>query len=400
MARIFAVAVGAVAVAGTVVGGVGPAAADPAGIAELPTSVTAFVGVVGTPAAPGQQLGLPVFNFSGFTQAYPSASQEMREQVTAFFAAGGQQMSIYPSASNSSADLIAAIKTTTTPVNAVAPANLLVVPALSSLKGQDYYNVANAMDTQAQSLSSIALLDLPQDVVATAKADNNAAGPIEVANTLTKTLPDASVAVLYSSPVIDPADGHVVASAGLMAGVYADSDAHSGVWATPAGDGLTLAGYTAQWIPDDTQSSDMVAAGLNSFRHSTQTNADIVWGARTLRTWDPITKYINQVRLNEHIATSVTQGLQWTAFAPDDSQTWAQIDSTVSGFLNDLDHQGAFGQIYVPQPYLVVVNNSNNSATDIAQGLINIDVEYQALAAYQYVSLPLIAHAAPGQSVL
>ena len=375
----------------TIFGAVTPAVADAQDVPPVATSVTAFVGVAGAPSQPFIKAGYLLSNYGDFLRAYPSAPQQMVDSVAGFFTTGGNGMSIYPSASSSAEDLIAAIETTSVPVNGQQPANLLVVPALSQLDGPDYYNVATEMDVKASALPAVALLDLPQKVVTNAMATGETVEPLAVSNMLSKTLPTPAVAALYTSPLIDPNFGHVVPAAGPVAGDFAANDVSWGVWNSPSGAALTMAGYVAQWLPTYSELGTMAGTGLNSFHQLATSSGDLLWGSRTLDLWDPLSRYISEVRLKQYVASSVARGLQWTVFNPSGPQLWSDINNELTPFLTQLSRQGAFGQGLTGPSFVVTVNKYNNTRADIAAGIVHVDIAYQSLAVPAYVPVNLTA---------
>lgn len=359
------------------VGPASPALAQASPISPVATNVTAFVGVTGSPAQSVASLGYPLFNFGAFTSLYPAAPADLTNSVRGFFDLGGTQMSVYPATSNTPADLIAAIKTTATPVNGALPANTLVVPAISSLVGDDYYRVAIELNSMAAVLPAMAVLDLPLSVVQTSAATQDPTGPVEVADTLARMLPSPATAVVYGSPLRD-ADSGIVPAAGLMAGVYATSDNLSGVWAQPAGADLPLSGYVAQWLPDDEAMDQLATAGINSFVLGAAADSVQALGALTLEPTIQEKRYISEVRLGQFMATSVSNGLRWAAFEPAGPRLWAQANLAVTEFMTSLNNQGAFGSATIRQPFFVVINQSNNSVADMTVGVVNIDVVYRS----------------------
>lgn len=395
-ARRVAVSMAAVfAMLATFLGSVTAAVALPQSITAVATSVTALIGVVG---GSSQESGVLIDSFGGFEQTYPSAAPEMTASARGFFTTGGTALGVYPASSNAPSDLIAAINSTSTPVNDQQPANLLVVPALGSLAGQNYYDVAVAMGRMAASLPAIAILDLPQQVVQAAMVNGDTAGPVAVAETLTKTLPDPAVAALYTAAMIDPMNGSLVPAAGIVAGVYAANDEIRRVWVDPAGEALSLAGYVPQWLPSDAQTGQMTPLGINSFRQSPVTPGTyVISGSRTLHPFDVLRRYLSQVRLEQFISASVANGLQWAIFETDGLQLWSQIHIEVSQFLATLQAQHAFGQLgESPESYFVTVNESNNTIADIAAGIVHVDIDYVSLNVPEYAAVNLQVQAGRG----
>lgn len=370
--------VSAVAVASLALVGVGsPGSAQPAPIVPVPTAVAAFVGVVGTPSQADAVAGSAMFSYEDFTRSYPAASPEMKNSAIGFFDVGGNEIGVYPASSNSPADLVAAVATTLVPVNGERVANSIVVPALSSLTGDDYYQVAIEMSRMSAVLPAMAILDVPASVTLSAIESKDMRGPIEVAITLTRMLPSPSTAALYGSPLSNPASGATPA-AGLMAGLYLTNDELFGVWSAPSGAGLPLVDYTPMWLPTNEQMDDLSSFGINSFTDGSGVGATQAAGAQTLEQDNQQKRYINEVRLAQNISASVRDGLAWTVFEPAGQQLWGQVNSSVSLFLATLQAEGAFGDGPLQTASFVTVGQSNNSVADMAAGLVNIDIAYRS----------------------
>lgn len=378
------------------VGIAAPVAAQTPSVTQVATGVTAFVGVAGAPNQSFFGPGYPFDNVDQFTEAFPSAAPELKNSVMSYFTTGGQRMSVYPSASNAAGDLSAAIETTTIPVNNSLPANLLVVPALGGLNGEDYYSVAVKLNSAAATVSGMSLLDLPQQVVQAANTTGDVSGAMLVGETLINRLPSPATAALYTSSLIDPVAHTAVSGAGVAAGLFNTSDTRFGVWADPAGDALPLEGYVPQWFPGAAAGGDMEAIGLNSFRVSAATGLPELWGARTLATRDQSTRYIAAVRTAQNISNSLNEGLLWTRFETDGPSLLKQVNGAVDTWMSGLAADGAFGHWSSMPGYVVVANESNNSVADIAAGRVNVAVAYQSSAQPEYFGVHVTARAAPG----
>lgn len=382
-------------VGAVLIGAATPSFAQTQTIASVPTSVTGFVGVVGPPDQLSAPIGKALFSINDFTSAYPTASPEMLNSARGFFMTGGAELTVFPAVSNAPADLIDAIGWAAIPVNGTLPVNILAVPALSALSGQDYLNVAVAMNAKAGPLPGVSILDLPQDVVVEAMATNDTSGVVALAESLRTSLPVPASAIAYSSALTSPDFGSIPA-AGVMAGVFAQNDEAFGVWHPPAGQESVLPGFTAQWLPDDTAMGAMGPIGVNSFKYIPATGTTSPWGARDLGPEEDSNRYVNVVRFSQYISTSVTQGLKWAEFEPSGPKLWSQISTDVTEFMETLRVAGAFSDTGSSQPFFVVVNETNNPLPDIQAGIVHIDIAFKPPGTEEYVVLNLTVPAGRG----
>lgn len=161
------------------------------------------------------------------------------------------------------------------------------------------------------------------------------------------------------------------APCGIIAGLIAYNDAARGVWKAPAGITAVLSGIVELEVNlTDEQSGILNPLGINCLR-SFPTIGPVIWGARTLRGADQLEddyKYINVRRLTLYIEESISRGIKWAAFEPNDENLWSTLRLTVNAFLADMKLQGAF------YSYFVNCDETTTTPEDIAQGIVNIIV--------------------------
>jgi uncharacterized protein len=178
------------------------------------------------------------------------------------------------------------------------------------------------------------------------------------------------------------------APCGVIAGVYARTDAAFGVWKAPAGTGATMAGVRTLSVPmTDGENGRLNPLGVNCLR-SFPVVGNVVWGARTLEGADQLAsewKYVPVRRTALHIEESLYRGLKWVVFEPNDEPLWAQIRLNVGSFMHTLFRRGAFQGSAPRDAYLVKCDAETTTQADIDRGIVNILVGFAPLKPAEFV---------------
>ena len=284
---------------------------------------------------------------------------------------------------------------------------------LYALNGVDLFNLlcipppTRSGDTHssvyAQALSicvakrAILLVDPP---IAWGNASSSAqatAAAISGLNSLGVSGTDARNAALYFPRVrqSDPLrDGQVdtFVPCGIMAGVIAKTDTNRGVWKSPAGTDAGLSGIQGlQTKLTDDQNGQLNPLGINCLRTFPIINS-VSWGARTMRGADVLAdeyKYLSVQRLAMYIEESLSRGLKWVVFEPNDEPLWAQIRLNAGAFMQNLFRQGAFQGSTPKQAYLVKCDSETTTQNDINLGIVNILVGFAPLKPAEFVIIKL-----------
>lgn len=175
---------------------------------------------------------------------------------------------------------------------------------------------------------------------------------------------------------------------GMIAGVYARTDAERGVWKAPAGLDATLLGAPELIVSlNDPENGELNPLGLNCLR-SFPDYGRLVWGARTLDGNDAKSsewKYVPVRRTALFIEESLYRGTQWVVFEPNDEPLWAQIRLNIGAFLHGLFRQGAFQGTTPKEAYLVKCDKETTTQADINLGIVNILVGFAPLKPAEFV---------------
>jgi phage tail sheath protein FI len=161
------------------------------------------------------------------------------------------------------------------------------------------------------------------------------------------------------STVSMPPGGHI-------AGIYAQTDNHRGVWTAPAN--VALLGVTAiSQNVTDLESDQLNSRGIDLLRSFPAEDIK-VWGARTTASEDLDWKYIPVRRLLIFIEQSVSQGIQWVVFEPNGPALWAAVSSSVQNFLAGLWKLGAFQGTTQQEAYFVRCDPTTMTQSDLDNG--------------------------------
>ena len=179
---------------------------------------------------------------------------------------------------------------------------------------------------------------------------------------------------------------------GLVAGMYAATDASRGVWKAPAGIDAGLSGITGlQYTLTDLQNGQLNQLGVNCLRYF-PSYGNVVWGARTLVGADTVGsqwKYVPIRRFALFLESSLYDGTQWVVFEPNDETLWGQIRLNVGAFMQGLFLKGAFQGTTPQQAYFVKCDAENNPQSSINQGILTIKVGFAPLYPAEFVIIQI-----------
>jgi phage tail sheath protein FI len=175
-----------------------------------------------------------------------------------------------------------------------------------------------------------------------------------------------------------------------VAGIYARTDTHRGVWKAPADVDAAVVGKPALSISlTNRDVAELNQLGINCLR-KLPTGQTVVWGARTLEGDDRLTsewKYISVRRLALFIEESINQGTQWAVFEPNDERLWAKLRLSVGAFMQQLFRQGAFAGRTPGEGLFVKCDRTTMTQNDIDNGVVNIDIGFAPLKPAEFVIL-------------
>jgi uncharacterized protein len=278
----------------------------------------------------------------------------------------------------------------------IAAGTSFVIPLASGADGSaglDYTGVSAALGGIGRPLvifaPGVTDTTVLNNLVTIASANNGfvvvdtAAGvTASAAVTYAGTLTASSYAGVYTpwlwvpDPTSASRDGVAkVPPSGAVAGVLLATDIGRGVFQTPAGPDVAIAGVVAietTWTSSDL---DTLAGGtppVNPIRIVPGSGA-VVMGGRTLKTTDS-TRYINIRRSLNHLTYELKSRLLFAVYKNNDRDLWNQAKTVVDGFLTSFWQQGGLRGGRKQDAFYVKIDSDNNSANDIANGILNVEV--------------------------
>ena len=193
--------------------------------------------------------------------------------------------------------------------------------------------------------------------------------------------------------IIDSDTGaqRTVDPAGSVAGICARTDANRGVWKAPAGLEASLIVRGVERRMSNEENGVINPEALNAIR--VFPNGIVVWGARTMdgfdNSGDTDYRYLPVRRTALMIEESLYRGLQFVVFQPNDDRLWAQIRTVAGSFMNGLFRLGAFQGLKTSDAYYVKCDSETTTPTDIALGIVNVQVGFAALRPAEFVVLTI-----------
>jgi hypothetical protein len=204
--------------------------------------------------------------------------------------------------------------------------------------------------------------------------------------------PDTNCAVYY--PRVEINDNGVlryIGPSGMVAGMYAATDASRGVWKAPAGTTAALSGVTdLEVVLTDKQNGILNPLGVNCLRRMPA--GYLVWGARTVAGFDNSGTdwtYVPVRRMALFLEESLYRGTQWVVFEPNDEPLWAQIRMNIGAFMMGLFRQGAFQGTTPDKAFFVKCDSETTTQADIDLGIVNIIVGFAPLKPAEFVVITI-----------
>ena len=175
---------------------------------------------------------------------------------------------------------------------------------------------------------------------------------------------------------------------GIIAGLFARTDAARGIWKAPAGLEAGLRGVSDLSVHlTDAENGELNNLGINCLR-TLPGAGHVNWGARTMRGDNRLAdqwKYIAVRRITLFIEQSFYRGSQWAVFEPNDEPLWAQLRLNMGSFLHGLFVQGAFQGGSPDEAYFVHCDRNTTTQADIDRGIVNIHIGIAPLRPAEFI---------------
>jgi uncharacterized protein len=312
--------------------------------ARLQTGVPGFVGFAEpTPdakarsdAKPKPESGVPFAlhrtieladNFS-----YP-VDGFLADAVAAFFDNGGERCYVVGTAGRDEA----ALKNGIDALAPVADLDLIAVPdAMALALNREPDSILSVQRVQRYAVAHCAAQG-DRLAILDALPESNAIGLLAQRDFILDGQAGPANAALYY-PWLRTVEGKLLPPSGAVAGVYARTDARTGVHKAPANAELT--GVSDLEINVDTTIQDLLnPEGINCLR-AFPGRGIRVWGARTISR-DPSWRYVNVRRIVLTLRRWIALNMAWVGFEPNEPRLWLRIERELRGYLTGLWRAGA-----------------------------------------------------------
>jgi hypothetical protein len=216
-------------------------------------------------------------------------------------------------------------------------------------------------------------------VVVDTEADLTVSQAVSFAGSLTDT---SNAAVYYPHIyVADPLGRGAgalrkIGPAGAVVGLYLATDASRGVFKAPAGIGSAIQGIVSVEKSFSSAELDTMNAStspVNPIRQIPGAGLSVM-GARTLKQDGTANKYVNMRRSLIYIRKNIKNLTEFAIFENNEEKLWAQIRTVLNVFLGEYRNQGGLRGTTPSQSFFVKCDEENNSAQQIANGEVHIQV--------------------------
>jgi phage tail sheath protein FI len=167
----------------------------------------------------------------------------------------------------------------------------------------------------------------------------------------------------------------LIGPSGAVAGMYLNTDVTTGVFKAPAGLQATLPGVVALGRSLTTAELDSMnnnVSPVNAIRVVAGTGP-VVMGARTLDQ-SKSTRYVNIRRTLLYLDRELKSRLEFALFQNNDANLWGRMRTTIDVFLDGFWGAGGLRGATKQQAFYVKIDGENNTASDIANGIVNVEV--------------------------
>jgi phage tail sheath protein FI len=185
-----------------------------------------------------------------------------------------------------------------------------------------------------------------------------------------------------------PGATRVQTPTGALLGLIALTDATRGIQKAPAGTTSRIAGALAPQVQlTSTDLDNLNVAQVNAIRQIPGSGI-VVMGARTLKPGSS-DRYVPIRRVLNYVKKNVINLTQFAVFEPNTTQTRQMVESVLEDFLRDCWHRGMLKGAAPQQAYYIVCDASNNTATSISQGLVNVEIGVSLVTPAEFIVISI-----------
>lgn len=201
-------------------------------------------------------------------------------------------------------------------------------------------------------------------------------------------------AVLYAPWVLcqDPASTVPGATiflppGGMVLGQYSATDASRGTVKTPAGINNTLKIIDVEARFSESDLDTLNNAQVNAIKFIPGIGF-CIFGGRTLHPGTP-DRYVAVRRMIMKLEHDFKYICQFALFEPNDAALWKQITAVLQNYLNGLLQAGQLGGTSPADSYQVICDDTNNSISTAAAGIVNVSVAVALLSPAEFIEITL-----------
>jgi phage tail sheath protein FI len=169
----------------------------------------------------------------------------------------------------------------------------------------------------------------------------------------------------------------LVPPSGHVAGLYARTDNSRGVHKAPAGIDAQLQGTIGveQLLGDTEQGLLNLTYGVNVIRVF-RGGQPTVWGARTTAVVAGFTnwQYVNIRRLFLFLEASISAGIRFAVFEPNNQELWGKLKRSITAFLTRVWRDGALFGATAKDAFYVRIDDALNPPDQMALGILTIEI--------------------------
>lgn len=159
---------------------------------------------------------------------------------------------------------------------------------------------------------------------------------------------------------------------GHLAGIWARVDASRGVHKAPANTTIRGAVGLERQLTNE-QQGPLNLMGINVLRVFPGQSQPTVWGARTTAT-DRNWMYLNVRRLFNFMEESISEGIRWAIFEPNNLELWQKLKLAIGDFMTQVWRDGGLFGESADRAFYVRIDEALNPPSTLALGRLYIEV--------------------------
>jgi phage tail sheath protein FI len=214
----------------------------------------------------------------------------------------------------------------------------------------------------------------------------SAEGVLEQRNRLVIGQAEPINAAIYY-PWLLTTDGRAVPPCGHVAGIFARTDAKTGVFKAPANEELFSVLDLDREIDNGVQ-DQLNPEGINCLR-AFPGRGIRVWGARTLSR-DPGWRYVNVRRLFLTLRRWIDMNMTWAAFETNGPRLWVRIQRELTTYLSRLFRDGALKGATPDQAFYVKCDAETNPPELRETGQVVTEIGLAPLSPAEFIVVRII----------